>query len=163
MVSDSDIALGGRVVSLLVNDAVRPLEVKRAFQSLGRLGAELRFLGFRLRGKEQYGPEGGYHLFYLKGNVLVRVKTRGGQSAGSSPFWVKRTGAPHVTVSILDGRSAGGRPDMSYVCHMRQNGAKSICTAGSSTRVPSALPVRRAEGSPMTGPIRRTSAFRIRR
>jgi hypothetical protein len=134
-VSNEDLVTGRRLVHTLVDWSATPPAVKRPFQSLGRLHAELRLLGFQLRKKEPFGTEAGFQLFYTKGNVLVRIKTRGAEAKGRpkvrslselTPLqreeYLERLhlhgrgrGQPHFTVSIVSGkRDDIGRLDTSY-------------------------------------------------
>ena len=92
----SDLSFGSFIVKHLVNLQANPPLVKRQFQSLGRLHAELLMLGLRLTTKKEEGPEQGYMLFYVKGNILVRIKTRGSASR-------YRGGVPHLSVSLVSG------------------------------------------------------------
>jgi hypothetical protein len=116
--SDSDLSLGRQVVRTLVDFSSNPPLVRREIQSVGRLHGELRFLGFSLFKVEQHGVEGGHQIFYTKGSVLVRVKTRGAnlrttKGVGGSTKSDRR-GEPHLTVSLLSGKSVNGKLDTSY-------------------------------------------------
>lgn len=116
--SDADLTLGKQVVSSLIDFSSKPPLVRRDIQTIGRLHGELRFLGFSLFKIEQHGVEGGHQIFYTKGNVLVRVKTRGANVrkvqgvAGSTKL--ERRGEPHLTVSLLSGRLLNGKLDTGY-------------------------------------------------
>jgi hypothetical protein len=105
---DSDLALGSQLVRRLINLDSQPPLVHRKYQSLGKLHAELLLMGLRLSQKRSEGPGNGYMLFYARGNVLVRIKTRG----SSGKF---RGGVPHLTISLLSGSlSETGGLDTSY-------------------------------------------------
>ena len=55
------------------------------FNSLARLHQRLIALGFRYARKEEYGPKGGWQLFYVldmpESAPLVRIKTKGEEAA----------------------------------------------------------------------------------
>jgi hypothetical protein len=106
--AETDVAFGRRVVGALVDLRSNPPLVKRKFQSLGRLHGELAWLGAKLVGKksEQGAAGSGWMLFYLKENVLIRIKTWG--SGGKF-----RGGVPHLVVSLLSGaRDKTGEKDL---------------------------------------------------
>jgi len=106
--ADADLAFGAFLVKQLVDLRANPPLVKRGFQSLGKLNAELHLLGLRLVEKKAEGPEGGAMLFYVRGNVLVRIKTRGTSSR-------YRGGVPHLSVSLVSGaRTSAGALDTSF-------------------------------------------------
>jgi len=123
----SDMYSGRAVVEKFVDSKARPTRIKPEYVSIRRLVSELGFLGFRLRCNKPFGPataEGGKPsgrmLLLLKGLVLVRIKTRGGnprefgahKQKSTKPWWIKRSGVAHMTVSLLR-RDASGRPDLS--------------------------------------------------
>jgi hypothetical protein len=91
--SDSEFELARQLIRLLIDVESKMPLVRRKYQQLGRIHGDLRVLGLRLVAREKYGPEAGFMLFYAKGRVLVRIKTRGGQPRGS----------PHLTVSMVAG------------------------------------------------------------
>ena len=102
----------------MIDFTSNPPLVRRELQSVGRLHGELRFLGFSLFKIEQHGVEGGHQIFYTKGSVLVRIKTRGanprttGGAGGNAK--TDRRGEPHLTVSLLSGATLNGALDTSY-------------------------------------------------
>jgi len=104
---DTDLRLGGQIVRILLEPDAKPPQVKRQYRSLGRLHAELAAHGMKLIEKQSFGPEAGYMLFYRKGNVVVRIKTRGAQGR-------MRGGQPHLSVILVSGRRSTtdivGRP-----------------------------------------------------
>lgn len=94
--NENDLTIGRQVVRTIVDFKSNPPLVKREFQSLGKLHAELLFFGFRLENKKSWGPEAGYLLAYVKSNVMVKVKTRGDRGR-------YRGGSPHLSVILLSG------------------------------------------------------------
>ena len=108
MTVESDLLLGRQIIRMLVDCDLRPPLVKREYQSLARLHAELKLHGLNLVERRRDGPEAGYMLFYLKGNILVRIKTRGSRGK-------YRGGVPHLSVCVLSGnRNVDGSLDTSF-------------------------------------------------
>jgi hypothetical protein len=71
------------------------------FNSLAKLHQQLIELGFRYLRKQQYGPKGGWQLFYSlslpESALLARIKTMG-ELPGRM-----RAGVPHMSVAVTDG------------------------------------------------------------
>jgi hypothetical protein len=71
------------------------------FDSLAKLHEQLLGLAFAYQRKEEYGPKGGFQLFYWlnmpESALLVRIKTMG-ETAGKP-----RAGVPHLSVAVTDG------------------------------------------------------------
>jgi len=66
--------------------------------SIRELDTALRKTGFSLFQAQEYGPDGGYQLFYQNGRVVARVKTMGEKFKDSPRFET-----PHASFSLTDG------------------------------------------------------------
>jgi hypothetical protein len=100
-VSDSELELGKKMVLLLVDVESRMPLVKAKYGSVSKLHGELVLSGFKLIKRESFkSPIAGWQLFYLRGRVLVRVKTRGAERDKDA----HRRGAPHLTISLISGQ-----------------------------------------------------------
>jgi hypothetical protein len=108
---DADVAFGRSIVRTLADfSSSSPLGVplvREQYRSLGKLHAELILHGMALVQKKDEGPEGGHMLIYAKGNVIVRIKTRGGGKFLG--------GNPHLSVCLLSGKTLStGAVDVDY-------------------------------------------------
>ena len=107
-----------RVLRTFLWPNAQPPQIHARFARIQRIHAELQWMGFRLIEKRNNygGPllENGLPvapiLFWLKGRVLVRVKTRG--EPASAKF---RQGLAHMSVCLLEGNlHANGAMKTSY-------------------------------------------------
>jgi hypothetical protein len=89
------------ILPKVVSASTNTMTVKSVQQLHGTLTND----GFRLVKAEPYGPQGGYQLFYQKGNVVVRFKTAG-DSGGP------RAGQAHMSAGYNDGRGLDWHNDL---------------------------------------------------
>ncbi|MCZ2156509.1 MAG: hypothetical protein LC114_21830 [Bryobacterales bacterium] len=78
------------------------------FGSFMELDSTLRSNGFRLTSVKEWGPPGGEQLFYERGNVCCRVKTKGDNSG-------KRERIPHISFGVNDGVGTAWYNDIAKV------------------------------------------------
>jgi hypothetical protein len=93
-------ASAARLMALLIDADTHLVR----FPSLIALHASLNRHGFHLIQKQAYGPAGGYQLFYARGRLLVRLKTRGDENG-------PRANQPHLSVSLYDGKALDWQND----------------------------------------------------
>jgi len=89
------------LMSKLVGRATKTLNAR----SLQEIDETLTDAGFSLIKAEEYGPPGGYQLFWQKGNVLVRFKTLGEKTG-------PRANTPHLSAAFNDGRGLDWQNDL---------------------------------------------------
>jgi hypothetical protein len=115
-VSPEEQAIATRVITTMLRPGAQPPQLRREFERITECHAHLMHLGFRLVQKQKnYGgpslPGGrpvGAHLLWRCGRILVRIKPRGNKPASEH-----RAGLAHMSVCLLSGAMAGGRPDTS--------------------------------------------------
>jgi hypothetical protein len=145
----SDVQLGNRLVQKLIRPGAQPAQVKVEFAALMPLHGALCSEGLRLVDREPYGPgldgeRNGWMLFYLKGHVLVRIKTNGERSG--SRF---RQGLPHMSISLLGNKldkkpGKTGAIDLSFGNEV----AKMDCRGLIHAKVPPKIPAFSATLTP---------------
>ncbi|MBI4908384.1 MAG: hypothetical protein HY820_32465 [Acidobacteria bacterium] len=89
------------ILPKLVNAATNTMVVR----SIRELHQTLLADGFKLIKAEPFGPDGGYQLFYQKGNVLARFKTLGDKGG-------PRAGKTHLSLGYNDGRGLDWQNDL---------------------------------------------------
>ncbi len=94
-----------RFMPRIVNASSRMVVFER-FQDMD---AYLRSEGFKITGVEEgYGPPGGQQIFYEKGNISCRVKTKG-ETGGP------RERTPHISFGVNDGTGTTWYNDMAKI------------------------------------------------
>ena len=92
------------------------------FRSLLDLNAALNKLGYRVIQKQQYGPAGGWQLFYALERLLVRIKTKGDEKG-------PRANQPHLSVSLYDGKALDWQNDQAKINAKGKIEPKAMTTA----------------------------------
>ncbi len=95
-----------RVMNRIVDGSsnlVKPVEFKVFHRTMQEEG-------FSLYEADTFGPEGGYQLFYRKGNVVARFKTK-----GNAPGAPARVGDPHISFSLTDGQALKWENDLAKI------------------------------------------------
>jgi hypothetical protein len=95
------IGVARSILSKLVNPKSSAMTARNVKEMHENLIAD----GFRLIQAEAYGPEGGFQLFYQKGNVLVRFKSLGDAKG-------PRANQAHMSVGYNDGRGLAWQNDL---------------------------------------------------
>lgn len=93
-----------RVMARILNGStkmIRPTNIR----DLHRIMKEEGFTLFKV---DKFGPEGGFQMFYRKGNIVARLKTKG--NAGGV-----RVGEPHVSFSLTDGGALHWENDIAKI------------------------------------------------
>ncbi len=93
-----------RVMPKLVNGQTKLVKLK----SIQEMDQVLRQEGFKLTAAQEYGPPGGKQLFYQRGNLCVRIKTKG--DAGGP-----RADTPHISMGVNDGLGTAWYNDLAKV------------------------------------------------
>lgn len=88
----------------VVNPSTRLVAPK----DIAQLNHVLTSNGFKLTTVSEWGPQGGKQLFYERGNICCRVKTKGDASG-------PRTGQAHLSVGVNDGLGTAWYNDMAKV------------------------------------------------
>ncbi len=76
--------------------------------TFAELDGLLRSNGFKLSTVKEWGPAGGKQLFYERGNVCCRLKTKGDRAG-------KRENTPHISFGVNDGVGTGWYNDIAKV------------------------------------------------
>jgi hypothetical protein len=107
------------VAESVLSKVLSPGSATMRCHSISELHQAFTQEGFRLVRAEPYGPQGGYQLFWRKGNVLARFKTMG-ESGGP------RANVPHLSIAYNDGNGFAWQNDLGKFTYDGRVAAKVI-------------------------------------
>jgi len=90
-------------------------------KDLMALHALLERREYKVIQKQQFGPPGGWQVFYAHGRLLVRIKTKG----DAQGF---RANQPHMSVSLYDGEGLDWQNDQAKFNALGEVEAKAMTT-----------------------------------
>ncbi len=118
----SSLTIAMRCVKELLPSVVSAQTRLMVSRNIGELNSTLSSYGFKLISAEEFGPPGGWQVFWQKGNVLIRFKSMGDKFG-------PRAGKPHMSIGFNDGRGLAWQNDMGKFTYTGKIVAKVITAA----------------------------------